>query len=111
MKAPQMNKPPLVTLRKGGLYLSRALYELYFKGLEGIVLLRDAGDLLVMPVQLSAAGGYFLKIRNGAGDRVVSAPDFFRQQGLAEEQDRQLAVRWDFARAALVVLGAFDTVN
>ena len=42
-------------------------------------------DLLILPVRHAAAGGYLLKLRNGAGDRVVNAPDFFREHGLDDE--------------------------
>ena len=84
-----------VTLERGGLYLSRSLYELYFAGLETIVLIRRERDLLLMPVRHVASGGYLLKLRNGDGDRVVHAPDFFREQGLDDEARREFAVGWD----------------
>lgn len=102
-----MSEALTATLRNGGLYVSRDLYDAYFKGLEGVVLLRDGVDLLVLPVRHAAAGGYFLKIRNGAGDRVVAAPDFFRLQGGSDDQERHSPVRWDSARAALVLSGVF----
>ncbi len=38
--------------------------------------------MLVLPVRYAASGGYVLKIRNAAGDRVVDAGDFFRDHGL-----------------------------
>ena len=103
-----MNEPAIVTLKRGSLYLSRAIYDRYFHGLEGIVLLRREGDLLILPVRHAAAGGYFLKLCNSAGDRVVTAPDFFREHGADDGLERRLPVSWVSARAALVAVGAFD---
>ena len=103
-----MNEPASVTLKRGSLYLSRAIYDCYFHGLEGIVLLRREADLLILPVRHAAAGGYFLKLFNSAGDRVVTAPDFFREHGADDKFERRLPVSWVSARAALVAVGAFD---
>jgi hypothetical protein len=96
-----------VTLKRGGLYLSRSVYERYFAGLETIVLIRRERDLLLLPVRHAAAGGYLLKRRNGAGDRVVNAPDFFRAQGFDDETAREFVVAWDSKRAALVAADVF----
>jgi hypothetical protein len=103
-----LNEPTIVTLKRGSLYLSRAIYDRYFHGLEGIVLLRREADLLILPVRHAAAGGYFLKLCNSAGDRVVTAPDFFREHRADHEFERRLPVNWVTARAALVAFGAFD---
>lgn len=102
-----MSDAQTIALRNGGLYLSRAMCDLYFRGLEGVVLLREADDLLILPVRHAASGGYLLKIRNIAGDRVVAAPDFFRSQGLSEAGERRLPVHWDSARSSLIAPGAF----
>lgn len=98
---------PLVQVRRGGLYLSSEVVERYFAGLESVILLRRDADLIVLPVRHAAAGGYLLKRRNGAGDRVVYAPDFFREHGLDDDADCVLPVGWDAAKAALVAKGAF----
>ena len=37
-------------------------------------------------------GGYLLKFRNRAGDRVVHAPDFFREHGIDENIGLELSV-------------------
>ena len=103
-----MNEPASVTLKRGSLYLSRAIYGRHFHGLEGVVLLRREADLLILPVRHLAAGGYFLKLCNAAGDRVVTAPDFFREHGADDEFERLIPVTWETARAALVAFGAFD---
>lgn len=94
-------------LRQGGLYLARAICEKYFLGLESVILLRREQDLLVLPVRHAAAGGYLLKQRNGAGDRVVFAPDFFRQNGIEDAVDRDMPIHWDSMKAALVVTSLF----
>lgn len=97
-----------VTIRRGGLYLDRALCERCFAGLETVVLIRRDDDLLVLPVRHAAAGGYLLKRRNGAGDRVVHAPDFFRAQGLADQTELNLDAVWEPDQAALVATRAFE---
>lgn len=96
-----------ITLKRGGLYLVRELYDRYFPGLETVILLRRNHDLLILPVRQAAAGGYLLKARNGAGDRVVNAPDFFREQGIDEALERDLVVAWSSRSAALVAADAF----
>lgn len=95
-------------LSRGGLYLSREVCDRYFAGLEGVILLRRERDLVIMPVRHAAAGGYILKLRNGAGDRVVVAPDFFRAQGIDDEVEIVTPVVWETTRAALVAPGLFS---
>jgi hypothetical protein len=60
-----------------------------------------------MPVRHVAAGGYLLKLRNGAGDRVVNAADFFRLNGLDDAVELHLLAFWCAERAGLVVEHAF----
>lgn len=96
-----------IHVRRGGLYLSSTVCDRYFAGLESVILLRREHDLVVLPVRHAAAGGYLLKRRNGAGDRVVFAPDFFREHGYCDDVDCELHVGWDAGQAALVAKGAF----
>jgi hypothetical protein len=72
-----------------------------------VILLRRDDDLLILPVRHAASGGYLLKLRNGAGDRVVSAPDFFREQGIEDDDELELSVAWSAEKAALCSDGAF----
>ncbi len=102
-----MIAPACVTLKRGSLYLSREIHDLYFPGLDTIILLRRDSDLVILPVRHAAAGGYLLKLRNGAGDRVVNAPDFFRAHGIADEAERDLVVTWEASSAGLVASDAF----
>ncbi len=98
-----------VILRSGGLYLSYELCRRYFAGLDSVILLRRDEDLWILPVRHAAAGGYLLKLRNSAGDRVVNAADFFRAQGLDVESARAAPVTWSRERGALVAPSVFVT--
>ena len=87
--------------------MASAVYDRYFAGLEAVVLLRRGEDLAILPVRHAAAGGYLLKRRNAAGDRIVSAADFFRAQGIDDQVERPLAVHWLTELAGLSVPGLF----
>ena len=103
-----MTAAATVTLRRGALYLSCEIYDRYFAGLEAVILIRRERDLCVLPVRHAAAGGYLLKLRNKVGDRVVHAPDFFREHGVDEDIALQLSVAWSTERGALVAADTFD---
>lgn len=95
-----MGEPPLaeaghqLRLRGGSLYLPREICDLYFRGLQSVILVRREGFVAVLPVRHSAAGGYFLKLRNARGDRVIDAPDFFRDQGFDEAAEHFFGAQW-----------------
>jgi hypothetical protein len=93
-----------LTLRRGALYLPRAVIDRYFAGVAAVVVLDDGADLLVLPVRHAAAGGYVLKVRNAAGDRVVDAPDLLRAHRL-DEIELQVSACWDERRAGLLLTG------
>jgi hypothetical protein len=97
-----------VTLRRGALYLSCEIYDRYFTALEAVILIRRERDLCVLPVRHAAAGGYLLKLRNKLGDRVVHAPDFFREHRVNEDIALQLSVVWSAEQGALVAADTFD---
>jgi hypothetical protein len=101
-------EPTSILLRRGSLYLDQVIYERFFAGLDTIILLRRDDDLLILPVRNAAAGGYLLKRRNGAGDRVVTAPDFFRDNGVRDDEDRRLPVVWSDGMQALASHSAFQ---
>lgn len=94
-------EPATVTVKRGSLYISRALYDRYFAGVEAVILLGRGRDLLILPVRHAAAGGYLLKLRNSAGDRVVQAGDFFQAHGIGDETELILPVVWDREIAGL----------
>lgn len=97
----------IVTVKRGGLYLSKEIVDRYFAGLEGVVLQRRGADLAVLPVRHAPSGGYLLKRRNAVGDRVVSAADFFRAHGIDDAIELQAPTRWDSAIAGLCAAGVF----
>jgi hydrogenase maturation protease len=102
-------RPPeaSVAIRRGTLHVAGPVYDRFFAGLASVVLLREGADLLVLPVRHAAAGGYLVKQRNRAGDRVVDAADFLRAQGIDDSVERSCPVRWSPERAALVAEGVF----
>jgi len=103
-----MTLPATITLKRGALYLTQATCDRYFAGLETVILLRRDRDLCILPVRHAAAGGYLLKLRNRAGDRVVYAPDFFREYGIDENIGLELSVAWSAERGALVSADTFE---
>ncbi|MGE0022179.1 MAG: hypothetical protein AB7S70_00925 [Hyphomicrobium sp.] len=98
----------VLIVRRGALHLTRQVYERFFHQLDTVVLLRDGGDLVILPVRHQAAGGYVIKLRSGAGDRAVVAADFFRDNGVEDDVQLTLSATWDEARAALIAPGAFE---
>ena len=92
-----------ISFRDGRLYVPRDVSESYFAGSGSVALLRSGRDLLVLPVRHDAAGGYILKTRNLNGDRVVTAPDFFRVEGIDEVQSWAGEAHWDDNLAALAL--------
>lgn len=103
-----MSEPCIVSVRRGALHFSRETYERHFCGLDNVVLLRDGANLIILPVRNPAAGGYVIKLRNGAGDRTVVAADFFRDNGVEDSIELTLPANWISERAALVAPAAFD---
>ncbi|MFN0218601.1 MAG: hydrogenase maturation protease [Hyphomicrobium sp.] len=96
-----------ITLKAGRVYLARAVYDRYFAGLTSVILIRRDDQLMIMPVRHAAAGGFVVKIRNAAGDRLIEAIDFFRAQNRDADEADELTVIWDTDAAALVSAGAF----
>jgi hypothetical protein len=99
--------PVQVELKQRRLYLARAVYEAYFAGRSTVILLRKDKDMLVLPVRHAASGGYVLKIRNAAGDRVVDAGDFFRDHGLEDDAAWGGAYSWCEAAGGLRIYEVF----
>jgi hypothetical protein len=100
-----------IVLKRGSLHIDRAVCERYFAGLNAVILLRRANDLLVLPVRHAAAGGYLLKVRNAAGDRIVDAADFFREHDAYALDERRLAVAWSAESAGLQASSAFPCAS
>lgn len=100
-----------IVLKRGSLYLSGETYDKYFAGLDAVILLGRDGHLYIMPVRNTSGGGYLLKLRNSAGDRIINAPDFFREHGLDDFQEREIDVLWDQNMAALKAEALFKAAN
>ncbi len=99
-----------IRLIRGSLHMPAAVYDRYFAGLDAVILLRQSEDLVILPVRHAAAGGYLLKRRNAAGDRVVHAGDFFRERGIADTAERPLKVAWRAELAGLAAPGVFPSL-
>ncbi len=97
-----------VILKRGSLYLTAKTYETYFAGLDAVILLDRDSHLFIMPVRNTSGGGYLLKLRNPAGDRIINAMDFFRDRGLDDFLERDIKVIWDMDMAALKANNLFN---
>jgi len=100
-----------IMLKRGSLYLSRGVYERYFAELDAVILLRRDDDLCILPVRNTAGGGYLLKLKNMAGDRIINAMDFFREHGREDFAETVYKVFWDQDLSALRANGLFVTDN
>lgn len=96
----------IVMLSRGSLYLDCATCDRYFTGLETIILIADGPDLVILPVRHAAAGGYLLKRRNAAGDRVVNAADFFRSHGVDDADVVETQATWSTEKGGLIATNA-----
>ncbi|RUO97379.1 hypothetical protein [Hyphomicrobium sp.] len=102
-----MTGTAVLVIRRGALHFSREIYERFFNSLDTVVLLRDGDDLVMLPVLNRAAGGYIIKVSTSAGGRVVTAADFFRDNGIEDSVEITLLAAWDKDRAALIAGQAF----
>lgn len=89
-----MPDPSEIHFSAGRLYIAQNIAERYFPSINTVILLRQDRDLLVLPVWHAASGGYVLKIRNAAGDRVVNGADFFRDNGLPDDSQWHGQAAW-----------------
>jgi hypothetical protein len=96
-----------VIIKDGSVYLSGDVCARFFDGLDSVILLRRDQDLCILPVRHAAAGGYLLKLRNRAGDRVVHAPDFFRENRFAAHAQTEFSAEWSSVDGALIITSAF----
>ena len=96
-----------VAIKRGALSFTRSDYDRFLSGVEAVVLLRDGDDLVILPVRHAHAGGYLLKQKNIAGDRVAHVAGFLRDQGVPDELEVAHTAGWSEQRAALVIDGFF----
>lgn len=103
---PDQTEPAALRVSRANLYLSRECCEQFLPAAQAVALLEREGQVLIVPLMPGSAGGLLLKQRNGRGDRVIQAQEFFREHGYLEDfEQRSCALRWDPERAALVVDG------
>lgn len=100
--------PVRCQLRRGSLILTEDCYRNLLLGTEGVVLLRKERDFLLLPVRHAAAGGYVIKMLNASGDRIVSAQDFFRAQGIDDDAVLEITMDWSDEHHALIAEGLFN---
>ena len=98
-----MTQAAPVLFRKGRLYFTREACERHFPGSGAVALIRAGPDLLILPVRHAASGGYLLKLRTSAGERVAAVPDFFRAEGMDDDAVWSGQSSWEQERAALVL--------
>ncbi len=91
-----------VTLANDNLYLSAEIFDIYFPGIQNVILLHKDTQILIMPVRQQGAGGLLAKIKNARGDRVVHGTKFFQSIGFDTSETMTLPVQWHSAEAALV---------
>lgn len=92
-----------ITIARGSVYIPAKVYATYFSGAEAVALIVRDDHLHILPVMHMASGGALLKIRNSAGDRVVSAPDLFAIHGLEDWNDDNVTGTWSSEHAALLI--------
>ncbi|MCH9806657.1 MAG: hypothetical protein K0U74_02905 [Alphaproteobacteria bacterium] len=93
----------VVSVARGGVYISADTYARYFNGVDAVALIVRDKHLHIMPVMHMASGGALLKIRNAAGDRVVSAPDLFAAYNLDDWAADEVEATWSSEHAALTI--------
>lgn len=93
-------------IARGSFYLDRELCDLYLPGTESIAALIRDGQVYLLPLLGTAAGGSLLKLRNARGDRVMHALEFLRGLNIdADAPERRLPVRWISELGGLVLEG------
>ena len=91
--------PDVVDIRRGSIRLSSELYDKYFDGREGALLMVREGRVQIVPVD-QVAGGLLVKQRNLRGDRVIHGAEFLRAHDV-EGFEGEVEVNWDSALGAL----------
>ena len=90
-----------VKIYNGKLYLSRLVYETYFKNIHSVVFLNRERNIYLLPVHQAGASGLLLKIINARGDRVINAMEQLRAAGIDKTIKKTAPVKWDAGIAGL----------
>jgi hypothetical protein len=81
-------------LKDGHLFIPAPAYRDAMTGLLAVAVLWRSPCLQLIPLHPGTVGGFFLKQRNLAGDRVVDLRLFLRDHELAENFEEVLSFVW-----------------
>lgn len=84
--APAASALPL-RLHRDHLYIEAVVFEAHMPQVRSVALVREADDLLILPIVTAEAGGFLVKQVNARGDRAIHAADFFRLNDIDETQN------------------------
>ena len=104
-----LSAPVLLRLHRNQLYIKANVFETHFTNVESVALLRKDRDLLILPLATSRAGGFYIKQVNARGDRAIHAADFFRLNGIDENNVHELAAWPDPLMAGFVIAEFFQS--
>lgn len=105
--APCAGEAMLGRVHRDHLYLDAAAFAAHMPRAASVALLREGGDLLILPIFAAEAGGFLVKQVNARGDRAIHAADFFRLNGIDETRAILIEANWSEARAGFLVGGFF----
>lgn len=91
--------PAQIELVEGSIRLSKAVYDRYFDGKEGVLLIVEEGRLCLMPID-HLDGGLLVKQRNLQGDRVIPGEEVLRNHGFGGFVGT-VTVAWDSSMGGL----------
>lgn len=90
-----------VELHQGSVRLTRQVYERFFEGRPGALLMVRDERLCIVPVD-ELAGGLLVKQRNAQGDRVIPGAELLRAHA-ADTFEGDVPVTWDAELGALCI--------
>ncbi len=101
----------LFRLHHDHLYVDADAYAAHMENLSTVALLRDGGDLHVVPLIGPEGGGFLIKQINARGDRAIHAADFFRLHGVDETREILCEGVWDAATGAFRLPRLFEQAS
>jgi|GEM_PF-1219222 len=98
-------------LHRDHLYIEASAFEAHLTRVHSIALVREGHDLLIFPISTAEAGGFLVKQVNLRGDRAIHAADFFRLNGIDDNQEFRLDATPNLSIAGFAVQGLFAFAN
>jgi hypothetical protein len=86
--APAASALPL-RLHRDHLYIEAVVFEAHMPQVRSVALVREADDLLILPIVTAEAGGFLVKQVNARGDRAIHAADFFRLNDIGRDTEHR----------------------